>query len=55
VIDSQSIKPPQGKIWAYDTGKKIVGRKRHIAVDTDDRPLMVHLTPPISPTAPEPR
>ena len=27
------------------TGKKIVGRKRHIAVDTDGRLLMVNLTP----------
>ena len=29
----------------YDGAKKIVGRKRHIAVDTDGRLLMVHLTP----------
>ena len=29
----------------YEAGKKIVGRKRHIAVDTDGRLLMVHLTP----------
>lgn len=28
----------------YDAGKKIVGRKRHIAVDTDGRLLMVNLT-----------
>jgi transposase len=29
----------------YDAGKKIVGRKRHIAVDTDGRLLMLNLTP----------
>lgn len=45
VIDSQSIKAPQGNTRGYDAGKKIVGRKRHIAVDTDGRLLMVHLTP----------
>jgi putative transposase len=28
----------------YDAGKKIVGRKRHIAVDTDGRLLAVNLT-----------
>src|SRR5262249_33815012 len=46
VIDSQSIKAPQAKTRGYDAGKKIVGRKRHIAVDTDGRLLMVNLTPP---------
>ncbi len=45
MIDSQSVKAPQGKTRGYDAGKKIVGRKRHIAVDTDGRLLMVHLTP----------
>jgi Transposase DDE domain len=29
----------------YDAGKKIVARKRHIAVDTDGRLLMINLTP----------
>jgi transposase len=29
----------------YDAAKKVVGRKRHIAVDTDGRLLMVNLTP----------
>ena len=28
-----------------DGGKRIVGRKRHVAVDTDGRLLMVNLTP----------
>jgi len=45
VIDSQSVKAPQAKTRGYDAGKKIVGRKRHIAVDTDGRLLMVNLTP----------
>ena len=44
VIDSQTVKAPQGTTRGYDGAKKIVGRKRHIAVDTDGRLLMVHLT-----------
>ena len=44
VIDSQSVKAPHGNSRGYDAGKKVVGRKRHIAVDTDGRLLMVHLT-----------
>ena len=44
VIDSQSVKAPEAKTRGYDAGKKIVGRKRHIAVDTDGRLLMVNLT-----------
>lgn len=44
VIDSQSVKAPHAKTRGYDAGKKIVGRKRHIAVDTDGRLLMVNLT-----------
>src|SRR5271166_6126433 len=34
----------QTQTFTYDAGKKIVGRKRHIAVDTDGRLLMVNLT-----------
>jgi putative transposase len=45
VIDSQSVKAPEAKTRGYDAGKKIVGRKRHIAVDTAGRLLMVNLTP----------
>ena len=46
VIDSQSVKAPAPYAErGYDAGKKIVGRKRHIAVDTDGRLLMVNLTP----------
>jgi transposase len=55
VIDSQSVKAPHAKTRGYDASKKIVGRKRHIAVDTDGRLLMVNLTPPTSPTALAPR
>jgi putative transposase len=44
VIDSQSVKAPAAKARGYDAGKKISGRKRHIAVDTDGRLLMVNLT-----------
>jgi len=33
---------PQGGV--FDGGKKVVGRKRHVAVDTDGRLLMVNLT-----------
>src|SRR6201984_1158526 len=45
VVDSQSVKAPEAKTRGYDAGKKIVGRQRHIAVDTDGRLLMVNLTP----------
>src|SRR5271168_3975136 len=43
-IDSQTIKAPMAEKRGYDAGKKIVGRKRHIAVDTDGRLLAVNLT-----------
>ena len=44
VLDSQTIKAPHAKTPGYDANKKTVGRKRHIAVDTDGRLLMVNLT-----------
>ena len=44
IIDSQSIKAPAAKARGYDAGKKVTGRKRHIAVDTDGRLLMLNLT-----------
>lgn len=44
VIDSQSVKAPAAEMRGFDAGEKIVGRKRHIAVDTDGRLLMVNLT-----------
>ena len=46
VIDSQTVKAPApGAKRSFDGGKKIVGRKRHIAVETDGRLLMVNITP----------
>jgi transposase len=45
VIDSQTVKAPQASERGYDGGKRITGRKRHVAVDTDGRLLMVNLTP----------
>jgi putative transposase len=45
IVDSQSVKAPAAVERGYDAGKKIVGRKRHIAVDTEGRLLMVNLTP----------
>lgn len=35
VIDSQSVKAPHAETRGYDAAKKIVGRKRPIAVDAD--------------------
>ncbi|MDF9816693.1 IS5 family transposase [Streptomyces sp. SPB162] len=48
IIDSQSVKAADtvGKATrGYDVGKKINGRKRHIAVDTKDLPVMIMVTP----------
>jgi len=45
VLDSQTVKAPFAEVRGFDGGKRIVGRKRHIAVDTDGRLLMVNLTP----------
>ena len=45
VIDSQSVKAPSAEKRGFDFAKKIVGRKRHIAVGTEGRLLMVNLTP----------
>lgn len=39
------MKAPKAAERGYDAGKKITGRKRHIAVSTDGRLLMVHFTP----------
>jgi hypothetical protein len=39
MVDRERAGPP-----GYDAGKKIVGCKRRIAVDTDGRLLMVNLT-----------
>ncbi|WP_194751931.1 IS5 family transposase, partial [Thermaurantiacus tibetensis] len=45
VVDSQTVKAPHADRRGYDAAERIVGRKRHIAVDTDGRLLMVNLTP----------
>ncbi len=46
VLDSQTVKAPAaGAARGWDGAKRTVGRKRHIAVDTDGRLLMVNLTP----------
>ena len=45
LVDSQSINAVSAEARGYDADKKVVGRKRHIAVDTDGRLLMVRLTP----------
>lgn len=44
VMDSQSVKAPSAHERGYDANKKISGRKRHIAVDTDGRLLAMNLT-----------
>ena len=45
VLDSQTVKAPFAEVRGYDGGKRAVGRKRHVVVDTDGRLLMVNLTP----------
>ena len=35
IIDSQSVKTLMGGLRGYDGNKKLVGRKRHILVDTE--------------------
>jgi len=45
IIDSQSVKTPdQAGLRGYDANKKIKGRKRHIAVDTQGLLLGIHVT-----------
>lgn len=46
VLDSQTVKAPAAPGGGgYDAAKRVKGRKRHIAVDTEGRLLMVNLTP----------
>lgn len=44
IVDSQSVKAPAAARRGYDAAKRITGRKRHIAVDTEGRLLMVNMT-----------
>ncbi len=45
VLDSQTVKAPRAPGGGgYDAAKRTKGRKRHVAVDTDGRLLMVNLT-----------
>ena len=44
MTDSQTVKAPHAAERGHDAAMKIVGRKRHIAVDTGGRLLMVNLT-----------
>jgi putative transposase len=45
IVDAQSVKcdAPQGE-RGFDAAKKVLGRKRHLAVDTDGRLLAVSVT-----------
>lgn len=48
IVDSQSVKAAETvsrTTRGYDAGKKINGRKRHIAVDTHGLPVMILVTP----------
>jgi putative transposase len=43
VVDSQSIKAAAAEKLSFDASRKVVGRRRHIAADTDGRLLIANL------------
>lgn len=46
ILDSQTVKAIAPKVdRGFDGAKKMVGRKRHVAIDTDGRLLMINLIP----------
>ena len=46
VVDSQCVKTTEaGGPRGYDAGKKVNGRKRHLAVDTVGLPISLQITP----------
>lgn len=45
VLDSQTVRALFTQVRNYDRSKRIVGRKRHVAADTDGQLLIVTLTP----------
>jgi len=46
IVDAQSVKTAEsGGPRGYDAGKKVKGRKRHIAVDTLGLPIECQITP----------
>ena len=51
VVDSQKVKVRHAKTQGYHA-RRVFGRERRIAVDTDGRLLMVKGRRPTSPTAP---